>query len=90
VHLLDQFEFGHLPPQLQAVSSPIHDLAHTLAAMLSDGPELSDGLRNLLRAKDSFVRQRVADLKAVSVVPSNTPEPELVVAQHEQAAINPR
>lgn len=63
-HLLDLFTYEHLPPSLQAISKPVHDLAHSLADALADGAELSVGLRHLLDAKDALVRQRVIDLKA--------------------------
>ena len=53
--ILRHFAFGHLPPELQAVSKPFHDLAQELAGKL-DGPELTAGLRKLLEAKDCFVR----------------------------------
>lgn len=53
--ILRHFEFGHLPPYLQEVSEPFHDLAHDLAKKL-DGPELTAGLRKLLEAKDCMVR----------------------------------
>lgn len=55
--LLGFFEFEHLPPFLQAVSAPCHDLAFDIATTLPDGPELTAGLRKLLEAKDCFVRQ---------------------------------
>lgn len=55
--LLGFFAFEHLPPFLQAVSSPCHDLAFDMATTLPDGPELTAGLRKLLEAKDAFVRQ---------------------------------
>ena len=50
------FEYGHLPPHLQAVSKPIGELAKQLEAELPDGPEKSAGMRKLLEAKDCFVR----------------------------------
>lgn len=50
------FSFDHLPPYLQAVSKPCHDLAEAMIAGLPDGPELTAGLRKLLEAKDCFVR----------------------------------
>jgi len=53
--LLKFFEYDHLPPHLQEISKPLHDLAHQFAAKL-DGPELTVGLRKLLEAKDAFVR----------------------------------
>lgn len=77
-HLLDLFAYDHLPGPLQDVSKPLADLAETMADELSDGPELSTGLRKLLEAKDCLVRQRVIDLKAAGVSkPANSPEPEL-------------
>jgi hypothetical protein len=59
VHLLKQFEFGHLPPHLQNISSPFYALAHTMAADLPDNPEKTVGLRKLLEAKDCCVRALV-------------------------------
>jgi hypothetical protein len=53
---IQYFEYEHLPPQLQAVSRPICDLAHLMEVMLPDGPEKSAGMRKLLEAKDCFVR----------------------------------
>ncbi|MEU6674748.1 hypothetical protein [Streptomyces sp. NPDC046925] len=55
VALLRYFDYAHLPPHLQAVSRPFHDLAHDLAGRLS-GAEVSAGLRKLLEAKDCMVR----------------------------------
>jgi hypothetical protein len=55
--LLGFFDFEHLPPYLQAISAPCHDLAFDIASTLPDGPELTAGLRKLLEAKDAFVRQ---------------------------------
>ncbi|WP_246007647.1 hypothetical protein [Gordonia oryzae] len=43
------------------MSQQFHDLAHDLAEVLNDGPELSAGLRKLLEAKDCCVRQAVMD-----------------------------
>lgn len=54
--LLRYFEYGHLPPHLQAVSACCGDLAQQMAVALPDGPELTAGLRKLLEAKDCFVR----------------------------------
>lgn len=53
--ILRWFDYGHLPPRLQDVSRPIHDLAHRFATEL-EGPELTTGLRKLLEAKDALVR----------------------------------
>jgi hypothetical protein len=56
--LLRYFEYDHLPPHLQEISRPIHDLAHDMAARLS-GPQLTHGLFDLIRAKDCFVRAAI-------------------------------
>jgi hypothetical protein len=50
------FAWSHLPPHLQAVSQPCGLLALGMIDALSDGPELTAGLRKLLEAKDCFVR----------------------------------
>jgi len=50
------FEYSHLPEHLQEVSKPICELAHLMEATLPDGPEKSAGMRDLLQAKDCFVR----------------------------------
>lgn len=77
-HLLSLFAYEHLPPSLQIVSKPFHDLACDMTAMLEDGPELSVALRKLVEAKDCAVRQRVIDLKGGGYDPPvNDPEPEL-------------
>lgn len=60
-HMLDLFEYKHLPPHLAAVSAPVFDIAHRMADSLDSGPELTTGLRKLLEAKDCFVRQAVID-----------------------------
>lgn len=57
VQLLGFLAYDHLPPFLQAVSAPCHDLGYDMATTLPDGPELTAGLRKLLEAKDCFVRQ---------------------------------
>jgi hypothetical protein len=55
-HLGRLFGFDHLPDRLAAVSKPSHDLAERMIVALPDGAELSFGLRQLMLAKDSFVR----------------------------------
>lgn len=54
--LLRYFAWEHLPPELQPVSRSCAALAREMANRLSDGPELTTGLRKLLEAKDAFVR----------------------------------
>jgi hypothetical protein len=53
---IQYFTYQHLSPRLQEVSKPICDLAHLMEETLPDGPEKSAGMRDLLRAKDCFVR----------------------------------
>jgi len=54
--MLKFFEFDHLPEKLQDISRPCAILADEMVEALSDGPELTVGLRKLLEAKDCFVR----------------------------------
>lgn len=59
-YTLQFFQYGHLPPHLQAVSKPFHDLAMHLVATLPRNPERSVALRKLLEGKDAAVRALVA------------------------------
>lgn len=54
--ILQFFDYGHLPNNLQEVSRPMHGIAHHMATTLPPSAELSAGLRKLLEAKDCFVR----------------------------------
>ena len=54
--LLRFFEYKHLPPLLQAVSRPFHNLAHLLNDTVPDSLEKEAGLRKLLESKDCYVR----------------------------------
>jgi hypothetical protein len=53
------FAYSHLPPHLQEVSKPFHDLAMRLHDTLLASPDLTIALRKLLEAKDAAVRTRV-------------------------------
>lgn len=54
---LHNFRFDHLPPHLQAVSKPFHDLAMSIAdAYPLGGDQVMIGLQKLLEAKDCIVR----------------------------------
>jgi len=53
--ILKYFKYKHLPPNLQAISKPICELAETMS-LVGSGAELTAGLRKLLEAKDCFVR----------------------------------
>lgn len=59
-HILQFFAYGHLPPHLQGVSQPFHDLAHKIVDGLPRNPERTVALRKLLEAKDAAVRALVA------------------------------
>lgn len=54
--ILRFFAYEHLPPHMQAISKPLHDLAHSMATTLPPSAETTVGLRKLLEAKDAFVR----------------------------------
>lgn len=54
--ILQHFAFDHLPAELQAVSAPFCQLAHTVATGGTSGPETTTALRKLLEAKDCAVR----------------------------------
>lgn len=54
--MLQFFTYGHLPPDLQAVSAPFCDLAHQIVATVPMNPERTVALRKLLEAKDCAVR----------------------------------
>jgi hypothetical protein len=54
--ILKYFVSAHLPPKLQAIATPIAELAALMETRLPDSAEKSAGLRKLLEAKDCFVR----------------------------------
>lgn len=62
-HVLQFFEYHHLPPHLQAVSEPFAKLAHQIASA-SSNPETTVALRKLLESKDAAVRAVLAEKKA--------------------------
>ena len=55
-HLLQFFEYQHLPSQLQAISKPFCELAYGVVHDLPRNPERTTALRKLLEAKDCAVR----------------------------------
>jgi len=57
------FESEHLPEHLRVVSQQFEVLAHAMAYGLPRGPEVTQCLRDLLRAKDCAVRAVVIDIK---------------------------
>ena len=54
--LLQFFGYEHLPPHLQAVSIPFHNLATIIVGSLPRNPERTVALRKLLESKDCAVR----------------------------------
>jgi hypothetical protein len=54
--VLKHFRFAHLPAHLQAISRPCAELAIALANVLPENADLTCALRDLLSAKDNFVR----------------------------------
>ena len=59
-HIMQFFEYAHLPEHLQAVSKPFCDLAEDVVATLPRNPERTVALRKLLEAKDAAVRAKLA------------------------------
>lgn len=55
-HILQFFEFSHLPEKLQDVSRPFCTLARMIAESYPRNPERTVALRKLLEAKDATVR----------------------------------
>lgn len=59
ISLAKQFEYDHLPLKLRTPSILCHDLAAAMIENLPDSIQLKQGLWDLLRAKDCFVRALV-------------------------------
>jgi len=56
LHVFRYFAYEHLTEPLRTVSMYSYHLAAAMIKELPDGPELTEGLRKLLEAKDCFVR----------------------------------
>lgn len=54
-HLMQLFQYKHLPEHLQAISKPICELAERLDSILPNNPEKTTALRKLREAKDCAV-----------------------------------
>jgi len=59
-HILQFFEFSHLPASLQSVSEPFARLAHDVIMAQPRSPERTAALRKLLESKDATVRAALA------------------------------
>ena len=57
--VLKHFRYAHLPEQLQEISAQVGMLAVVMANALPENADLTCGLRELLAAKDNFVRARL-------------------------------
>ncbi len=55
------FKFAHLPPHMQELSKPFHDMAHEMVKKLPRNAERTMFLRKLLEAKDCAVRATIPD-----------------------------
>ena len=60
MHILQFFEYAHLPVHLRNISQPFHDLAMRMSVELPQNAETTTMLRKLLEAKDCAVRSAVA------------------------------
>jgi hypothetical protein len=54
--IMQFFEYGHLRPELQAVSKPFGELAQHIVDTLPNNAERTVALRRLLESKDCAVR----------------------------------
>jgi hypothetical protein len=59
-HILQFFEYNHLPPELQEISRPFQSMANFIVNTIPRNPERTVGLRKLLEAKDATVRAYIA------------------------------
>jgi hypothetical protein len=59
-HIMQFFNFDHLPDPLKVVSSRFYDVACQIEATLPRNPERTVALRKLLEAKDAAVRALIA------------------------------
>jgi len=54
--ILRYFDSTHLQPELNTIATSCRMLAERMDRTLPPGPEKSTGLRDLLKAKDAFIR----------------------------------
>ena len=59
-HIMQFFEFGHLPEHLKEISRPFAELAQHIMRTIPRNPERTVALRKLLEGKDAAVRARIA------------------------------
>ncbi len=59
-HIMQFFDYQHLPAPLLEVSRPFAELAEWIASNVPRNPERTVALRKLLEAKDAAVRAKKA------------------------------
>ncbi len=59
-HIMQFFEYKHLPDHLQKISAPFGVLAAEVVDTVPRNPERTVALRKLLEAKDAAVRAAVS------------------------------
>lgn len=59
-HIMQFFDYEHLPDKLQYVSGPFYGLAVQIVMTIPRNPERTVALRKLLEAKDAAVRAAIA------------------------------
>lgn len=61
-HIMQYFDYNHLPEHMKVVSKKFAELADYLSIVLPNNPETTVALRKLLESKDAAVRS-VKDAK---------------------------
>ncbi len=56
--IMKHFNYLHLPPRLQEMAKPFHDLAHHIHVSLVPGAEKSVCLRKLLEGREAAIRAK--------------------------------
>lgn len=59
-HIMQFFEYSHLPPELADISMPFWQQAKRIVDTIPRNPERTVALRKLLEAKDAAVRAKLA------------------------------
>ena len=59
-HIMQFFVYGHLPPQVQAVSKPFCELAQHIVDTLPRNQERTKALNKIMEAKDCACRALLA------------------------------
>lgn len=59
MNILKYFSYSHLPPHLQEISKPFHELALDILGRVPHSEETEAFLRKLLEAKDCAVRAKL-------------------------------